>query len=397
MRKLRIAVVGAGTGRGQSWISTVRKLSELSGLYDFCALVEVNETRAKENAAKWGVKTCGTLIELLDKEKPDVLLCAIAPDGNPMVAGLAARHGVHTMVEIPIAPTLPLADSMMETCRKNNVKLEVTEQVYLWAREQLKRKIIDAGLIGKITHCRLCYTHKAEYHGLNAVRMLLRSEAKRVLGITGKVAVPPFTSYEGDWVAEEVWDAAFIEFAGGVVCLFEGPPRGRTSPRWDIEGTLGQIAGNDLYIGSQYKFEHFPFKHEYATIEGAKVLEHVRVDTKPPVIFENPYKKFRAADDDEVARMELLVGFHRAVAENAEPAYGALNARRDLEILFASRESARRGSVWVDLPLTEETELERRVREEFRRLYGHDPQDCEALAGVRFPRGGARYKVAGWD
>lgn len=397
MKKLRIAIVGAGTGRGQSWLGTLKKLSDRSDLYEFSSLCEVIESRAKENSAKWGVKYYTKLTDLLEKDKPDALLCAAAPDANPMALGLAAKYGVHLMIEIPIAPTLPIADWMMRTAKERGIKLEVTEQVFLWAREQLKKKIIDAGLVGTITHARLCYTHKAEYHGLNAVRMLLGSQAKRVLGYTGKVTVPPFTSYEGDWITEEVWDASWIEFDDGVVCLFEGPPRGRTSPRWDLEGTLGQIAGNDLYIGSQYKFEQFPIQEEYTTVDGVKVLDHMRVDTKPPVVFENPFKKFQAADGDEVARMELLVGLHKAITENTEPAYGALNARRDLEILFASRESARRGNTWVDLPLTEATELEKRIHEAFRKMYGHDPQESEALAGVPYPRGGVRYKVAGWD
>ncbi|MBN2308856.1 MAG: Gfo/Idh/MocA family oxidoreductase, partial [Candidatus Hydrogenedentes bacterium] len=251
MKRLRIAIAGAGIGRGQSWLGSLKKLSDLSELYEFCAFCEVIEERAKENAAKWGVKYYTNLNALLDKERPDVFLCAIAPDSNPMAVGLAVKYGVNLMIEIPIAPTLPIADHMIRTTSERGIKFEVTEQVFLWAREQLKKKIIDAGLIGKITHARLCYTHKAEYHGLNAVRMLLGSQAKRVLGYTGKVELPPFKSYEGDWVTSEVWDAAFIEFDDGVVCLFEGPPRGRTSPRWDLEGTLGQIAGNDLYIGSQ--------------------------------------------------------------------------------------------------------------------------------------------------
>jgi hypothetical protein len=30
-------------------------------------------------------------------------------------------------------------------------------------------------------------------------------------------------------------------------------------------------------------------------------------------------------------------------------------------------------------------------------MYGHEPHESEALAAVPYPRGGARYKVAGWD
>ena len=397
MSKLRIAILGAGTGRGQSWLSTLRKLSDLSDLYDFCALCEVVPERAKDNAERWQVKPYTCFTTMLDEDRPDVLLNAIAPDGNVMAVGLATKAGVNVVTEIPIAPTLAMADAMVVGTQQAGLKLEVTEQVCLWAREQLKRKIIDAGVIGEITHARLWYTNKADYHGINAVRMLVRSPAKRVLGYTGRARVPSFTSYEGDHITEDVWDAAVIEFANGVVCLFEDPPRGRMSSRWDIEGSQGQLVGNDLYVGSTSDSEHYAFEYEYTTVDGERVLDHLRVDTDPPVVFGNPFKSYRAADDDEVARMQLLVGMHRAITKDVEPEYGPQNARADLEILFALRESARRDSDWMDLPLTEPTELEKEIEADFRACYGHGPDEVEALANVAFPRGGVRYRVAGWD
>lgn len=397
MKKLRIAMIGAGIGRGQSWMSTLKKLSNLSELYDFCALCETIEERAVENASRWEVKPYTDLLTMLEEEELDVVLNGIAPDGNSTITALAAKYGVNVITEIPIAPTLPIADFMIETVKQHGVKLEVTEQVYLWAREQLKKKIIDSGLIGKVTHARLFYTNKADYHGINAVRMLLSTEAKRVLGYSGKVPVPSFESYEGDMITEDVWDSAIIEFSNDVVCLFEDPPRGRMSSRWDIEGSAGQLVGNELYIGSLSEFEHFPFEYDYTIINGEKILNQIRVNTNPPVVFENPFKHYRASDDDEVARMQLLVGFYRAITEDTEPEYGPLNARRDLEILFALRESALEGNVWVGLPLTEVTELEKKLHSEFRKLYGHDPKEVEALANVAFPRGGVRYRIAGWD
>jgi len=397
MNRLRLAVLGAGTGRGQSWISTVKKLSELSDLYEFCAFCEVLEDRAKENEERWRVKGYTALAPMLEAEQPDVLLNAIGPDSNVMGAGLAAKYGAHLITEIPIAPTLRMADGMMETMKQAGRVLEVTEQVYLWAGEQLKRKILDAGLLGEITHARLWYTNKADYHGLNAERMLIRRPVRRVLGCTGKVPIPSFLGYEGEVQTEDVWDAAFLEFDNGVVCLFEDPPRGRMTPRWDLEGVRGQLVGNDLYLGSVNEYEHFPIMTGYTTVDGEKVLDHVRVDTDPPVVFENPYKAYHAADDDEVARMQLLVGLHRAVVEGGEPEYGAENARADMEILFALRESARRGNTWVDLPLTEPTELEKQLEAEFRKTYGCGPDEPEALAKVAYFRGGVRYRVAGWD
>ncbi|NPV08742.1 MAG: Gfo/Idh/MocA family oxidoreductase [Anaerolineae bacterium] len=398
MTRLKIAVVGAGVGRAQSWMSTLRKLSQLSDLYQFTALCEAIPKRARENAERWGVKGFTNLLAMLDEAKPDVVLNCAPSDSNSMVLGLCAPRGVNLITEIPIAPTLGIGDWMMAMAKEHGIKLEITEQVYLWAREQLKRKILDSGIIGEITHARLWYVNKADYHGLNGVRMLIGSEARRVLGYTGRAPVPHFVGYEGDLVTEDAWDAAIIEFDSGVVCLFEDPPRGRLTARWDIEGSEGQIVGSDLYIGPlEGASQHYPFRHEYTEANGTRILDHVRVDTSPPIVFENPYKEYQAADDDEVARMQLLVGFHRAVTEDTEPEYGPQNARKDLELLFALRESARLGNAWVELPLRGPTELEKRLEEEFLRLYGHSPFDAQALAGVRIPRGGVRWRVAGWD
>ncbi|NLC55751.1 MAG: Gfo/Idh/MocA family oxidoreductase [Armatimonadetes bacterium] len=397
MQRLRIGMLGAGTGRGQSWQSTLRKLSDRSELYDYCALCEVVEERARENAERWRVRPYTDLAAMLEEEGLDVLLNGVSSDSNPMAVGMAAKHGTHAITEIPIAPTLRIADHMVQTCERAGVRLEVTEQVFLWAGEQLKRRIIDSGAIGEITHARLWYTNKADYHGLNAVRMLLPGQAARVLGYSGKVRIPSFVGYEGELVEEDWWDAAVIEFDSGVVCLFEGPPRGRMSPRWDIEGTLGQLVGSNLYLGSVESAEHYPFRHEYTTVDGERILDHVRVDTDPPIVFENPYKEYAAADEDEVARMALLVGFYRAITQGTAPAYGAANARKDLEILFALRESARRGNTWIDLPLSAPTALEEELEKDFVRLYGHRPEEAEALARVPIPRAGVRWRVAGWD
>lgn len=401
MRPLRIAMNGAGSGRGQSWMSTLKKLTE-AGFYEFCALCEVLPEKAQENGERWGVPAFTNLVELLDSEGPDVVLNGAPPECNVAAVPLAARRGVHVLTEIPIAPTLPLARFMMETARENGVHLEVCEQVWRWAKEQLKRRIIEAGLIGEVTHARLYYTNKADYHGINGVRMLIASPARRVLGYTQKVRVAPFRERSLDMTGqimrtEDRWDLAIIEFESGVVCIFSSPPRARMSARWDLEGTRGQLFGDNLYLGGYTESQHYPFVEEYTPVDGEKTLDHIRVDTDPPVVFENPYKAYRAADGDEVARMDLLLGMYRAVTEGGKPLYGAENACRDIEILLAMRESARRGNAWVDLPLTEETALEKELEAEFRRRYGHDPRDTEALIGLRFPVGGIRYTVANWD
>ena len=58
-----------------------------------------------------------------------------------------------------------------------------------------------------------------------------------------------------------------------------------------IEGTLGQLVGNDLYIGSVERATHYPFLYEYTTIDGEKVLDHPARGDRPAHRLREPYKK----------------------------------------------------------------------------------------------------------
>ncbi|MEA3401864.1 MAG: Gfo/Idh/MocA family oxidoreductase [Armatimonadota bacterium] len=396
MSRLRIGMVGAGTGRGQSWMQTLHKLTRHSELYEFCGFCEVNEEKRLASQRRWGVEGYRTLLELLDGAEPDAVLGAAPPDANPMTLGVCAARGVHVITEIPIAPITTIADWMVRTAREAGIVLEVAEQVWLWAEEQLKRLLIDERCIGQPQHARLYYTNKADYHGINGIRMLVPGEVQRVLGVTGEVRVPRFEHFTGRTLSRDRWDLGVFEFDSDVMCIFESPPRARMSRRWDVEGTRGQLFGESLFIGSTSDFLEFDFVSESIEVEGERVFDHVRVDTDPPVVLENPHREWRADSSDEVARMDLLNGFHAAITDGSDPAYGPGNARRDIEVLFAIRESHRRGGGWLDLPLGEPTDLERDIEEAYRRTYG-DWEDPESLVDVPFPQGGVRFELGMWD
>lgn len=148
----------------------------MSNLYELRALCDINERRVKENAKRWGVKSYYTnVLKLFENLELDLVLVCTPPDANPIITRIAAEHGVNVIVEIPIAPTLSLADDMIRVTKHYGVKLEVAENVYRWAREQFKRKIINRGLLGELAYAKLIYI-SGSYHGFNAIRMLLNSE-----------------------------------------------------------------------------------------------------------------------------------------------------------------------------------------------------------------------------
>ena len=409
MKKLRIAVVGVGSApetRSGGHLDTLLKLSDR---YDFCAMVDLDEGRLKEAGERWGVKARYTdLDHMLEQEKPDVVYRLTPTDSTGMVCIKAAEAGCHIINEIPIAITLEMADAIIDACRRNNVKLEIAENVWLWPDEQLKQKTVKQGLLGKITHARLKYPCGA-YHGFNAIRMILGTEPKRVLGYAAEVDVVPQRAYGGDPMERAFWEAGIIEFADGVACIYEMPPKGRKWRHgWDVEGTLGQIYDQTLILldhekagdepTESFKGEvEYPFRRVYEDIGGEAILSEVRVETDPPVVWRNPYKHLGITGEDQIAKAAILDSMHRAVTEDTAPVYGADNGRRDYELWIALRESALRGSEWVELPLTETTELERRFNAEYERKYGFHPvRDIDELTGVPFTRASVIWTVAGW-
>ena len=337
---------------------------------------------------------------LFDAEKPDVILSLAPKDSHIVIALTAARHGAHIITEIPVALTRRYAAAIAETCRSTGVLWEVAEQVWLWPAERLKRQIIEAGGVGKLTHARLWYL-TGQYHGFNGVRSLLGARATRVLGYCGEVETEPYIAYGGEPESTVKWEQAVIEFDNGVTCLFEKPPRAfplreqTFSTGWQVEGTKGHFDRNRLTLyGEAHPYD---ITEQYTEMEGERIFEAVRVDTTPPAVWENPFKSSRIGSPDDVAKASILVSFHRAITQGGTPQYGAINALHDWEICLAIRESARLGNTWMTLPLGGPTELEGQIEAEFVRRYGHDPiEDTAALLETSFSRSATLWPFAHW-
>lgn len=394
METLRIAVIGAGP-RAQAYMTAITKLTDF---YTFCAICDLDPQRRQAAAEKYGVKSLYKNVEeMLTAERPDVLFCLAPTDSLNVMALTAASHKTNVITEIPIAIALPIADAIIQRCKENGVKYEIAENVWRWPQEQLKKKIVEAGLLGEITHARLCYT-SGGYHGFNAIRMLLGSEPKRVLGYAGEVPVLPYISYGGKPETTSKWESSIIEFQNGVICLYEMPPKGGPrSSNWDIEGTHGYLSGNELVLCRNGERMRYPIQFINTEIDGEQVLDCVRVDTEPPIVWDNQFKKYKVSETDEIAKASILYSMYRAVTGDIEPEYGAANARADLELWIALRESARLGNVWVDLPIQKLTELESRIMTEYKRRYGHDPiEGVSALLNATFDRLSVIWTVAGW-
>ncbi len=377
MKRLRIAVVGTG-GRAGAHLNTIPKLEPIYQLVGVC---DIDSERATETAQRMAVSGYTDIETLIEAESPDVILITVPPDGHHVITEVAAAHGVHVITETPVSTTLPCADRMINAAAQYGTKLEVAENVWRWPHERLKRKIVNAGLIGEITHVHLWYA-SGSYHGMNAIRTLVQSEAVRAVGHAKEIGA---TS----------WEVGIVEFDNGVSLVYELPTR-RRGNYWEIDGTEGSIVGNELLLYREGRTETYPIQTITTEVEGIAVVDHARVDTDPPIIWENPLKIFGLENADDVARGAELHSIYRAITEDVEPEYGAVNGRSDQEILIAIRESARNGGKPIDLPLTEITRYEESMHREYHEKYGVHPFDTiEQQKSILFPQRGVVWAARG--
>ena len=230
------------------------------------------------------------------------------------------------------------------------------------------------------------------------MRMILGNEPVRVQGYAKVVEVPPYKNF-GDELETTRWsESGTIEFEDGTMCLYEMPatPSPRTS-LWEVEGLNGYLSGSELVLYSGGGQVSYPFRETYEESDGRRILASVGVDTDPPAVWDNPFKKLGISDGDEIAKTSILFSLHRAVTTGQKLGYGPSNARRDMELWIALRDSAAHNNIWVDLPLAGTTDLESSILSEYTRRYGGDPvMDRARVLNASFNRLSAMWTVAGW-
>lgn len=349
MSILNAAVVGPG-GRARAHLPIIRLLSDK---YRLVAVCDVDEEQAKAVAAETGATGYTDLEEMLDKEKLDVCLIATQAESHHVIAQVLAERKVNIISETPIALTLPCADAMIKAARENGVLLEVSENARRWPHERLKQKIVASGLIGDVREFYLSYT-SGSYHGIAAIRAILGPEAQNVV-----------SSFPDE---EDVKERAMIQWLNGIGGKYEyNRTRGNY---WEIIGSKGAIRRNELHL---YEGDRkLDIITETVGEDSEKTVKRAHVQTEPEVTWESPLQAYALPAADNVAVAEAWCSLYDGVVHGKCLDYAGEDARRDVELLLAIRESASEGSKRVALPLMEVTGHEELIHTEFEKVYGID-------------------------
>jgi predicted dehydrogenase len=170
MNKVRFGIIGTG-GIARHHAVALRALQDDAELVS-CADVDV--ARAQAFAATHEIpKSYDSARALLDAGGIDVVcVCTPHPQhAEPLI--LAARRGIHGVVEKPFTATLADADRALEAARQNGTKLSVVSQRrWLPAARRIRRAIDDGKLGDRVvlgeTYCEMW--RDAAYYARDAWR-----------------------------------------------------------------------------------------------------------------------------------------------------------------------------------------------------------------------------------
>ena len=373
---LRIAVVGVGSRAQHAHLPVIASMRDV---WQLTAVCDINPYVSRRIGEAYHVPYYTDIEKMLVREELDVVDLCTPPDTHHIIAKTIAEHSVHIFCETPIAITLPCADFMIKAVSKAGVKMEVSENYHRMLIERSRFKLLEEGIIGEVSRVyNVNYRHC--YHGMSLLRLYAKSEARSVTG-----ACKTFSLREGN---VERWDHAIICFKNHVVAIHDfcspRPPIPWRRTRYiEVDGTSGCVVNDEVFSLTDKGPKILKLRPLTVSVNGMEVPERIVIDDegKLRTVLVNPYKRYMLSDREIqtggslISVADMLMSIAEAVRRETEPEYGALQARKDLELHIAMRESSLRGSKPVKIPLTSLTRYERQVHRRYEEKYGHKPLD----------------------
>src|SRR4029079_16901025 len=154
-----------------------------------------SDESARRLGAQLGVPAYVDLEQLSRETAPQIGVVCVAYGANGQVGRMAVEHGLHVLLETPIAHDLAEADAIIAAARQRGVKIEVAEQFHRRPLEQIKLKLIASGLFGRV-HTAFNDFAGHGYHGISVMRSYLGFDARpvRVTGAVRAFGLAPYYS-----------------------------------------------------------------------------------------------------------------------------------------------------------------------------------------------------------
>jgi predicted dehydrogenase len=377
MDPIRVAFLGAGRRATYLYRRIIEGMPEqvqLAGVWSR------SERSARRLGEKVGVPWFTDMAQLKSETGAQAGIVTVSYGANGAVGIQAVSNGFHILTETPIAHKLSEADEIIRIAQENKLHVEVAEQFHRRPTEQIKLKLIDAGLFGRIYSSFNDFAGHG-YHGVSVMRSYLGFNALP-MRVVGSVHEFPLAEHygliAGEYAARsETQEHGIVEFADDRVGIFHWTSVGYDSGvRWwrasrfygerGMGVTHGTFNEPEMRLTTLGPDKHGPrvitIQRELERCDGGalKVIRALTGDPDLPIVeWHNPFAQREEGwnpewHDDEIGVAGCLQSLVDAIRSESPPSYGAEQARLDQELILAIRQSAMTNNMPVTLPLPRE-------------------------------------------
>ena len=145
---LRIGVSGVAHGHLWNLINAMHR-----GDFVIVGVAEENDDFRQHNNLVGRLpkeKFYASLAEMLDKEKPDVVVDYGSILHHMQTVEACAKRGIHVMVEKPLATTYKQALQMQKLAKKYGIKIMTNYETTWYATNHHLKNLVDRGQLGKV-------------------------------------------------------------------------------------------------------------------------------------------------------------------------------------------------------------------------------------------------------
>ncbi len=378
-QRLRVALIGTAPRAVYLYGPILRALAND---VEIVAVWGRSAGSAARVGAALGVPWYLDIEKLVRETAPDLGIVTVNYHANGQVGLMAVEAGLHVLLETPIAHRLDEADAIIAAAAQRGRKIEVAEQFHRRPLEQIKLKLIESGLFGRV-HSSFNDFAGHGYHGISVMRSYLGFDAQPVR-VTGTVKQYDLASHwsrlQGKTAARtETQEHGMIEFAGGQLGLFHWTDVGYDSPlRWWRSSRFLAEKGMGITISRGLEVQEWltlltpdgeapafiTLERRWERVDGGRLtalVAHTGDPALPLVRWDNPFRSPENQyepqwHDDEIGVAGCIMSLVNAVRSDSEPTYGAVQARIDQELILAIRQSSADGGQPVELPMNPQSQ-----------------------------------------
>lgn len=348
---MRYAIIGCGR------IAKHHILAALENRLEIIALCDLNPEKAERYIEEYhlsGTKIYDDYMIMLKNEKLDFVSIATESDKHAPIATDIIHHGIHVLIEKPIALSMRDADRIIEEANRKKVKVEVCHQNRFNPAIQNLRVALQQGRFGKVTHgsVHIRWNRGAKYYArgdwrgtwrqdggtlmnqcIHGIDMLIWMMGGNVQSVYGQIR-----NLNHDYIEGEDLGMAVITFDNGSVATIEGTTNTYIEAEEAclcIYGTKGAVKIGGATMNS---IEEWAFECKKNTDSDMMVKESVNN------VYGNGHPR-------------IFKDMIDTIQNNGVPYVSAEDGRKAMSVILAIYRSCKEHRV-IDFPMTEFSTLD---------------------------------------